>query len=398
MRGVDTFYVLWHSALQAMRSRQPDAKFVTVSGDLIAHAFSCRYSALLPGAKAGDYRDFVLKTMSFVVGELRASFPGVPVYVALGNNDTACGDYWMNTGDKFLARAGRIVAEGLPAAQRRQAQKEFAKGGYYAVTMAPLRDTRLLVVNDLFLSPKYRDCQGRPDPGAAMAEMAWLQGQLAEARRLHQSVWVMGHIPPGVDPYSTIPRIKAVCANRAPEMFLSSDKLADLLIECADVIRLGIFAHTHMDEMRLLQPQGSPPQAAAEHSVALKVVPSISPVDGNNPAFTIAQVNPTSAVLQDYEVIAASNRTGMDTTWSEEYDFGQAYQETQFSPATVEKLIAKFANDHSAQTEGSQAYIRNYFVGGRSRELRAFWPLYVCALANQTAGAYADCACSAGHP
>ena len=248
-----------------------------VSGDLIAHAFSCRYSALLPRAKAGEYQNFVLKTMSFVLEELRASFPGVPVYVALGNNDTACGDYWMDTGDKFLARAGRIVAEGLPAAQRRQAQKDFAKGGYYGVGMAPLRDTRLLVVNDLFLSPKYRDCHGRPDPGAATAEMAWLQGQLAEARRLHQAVWVMGHIPPGVDPYSTIPIIKNVCASRAPVMFLSSDKLANLLIEYADVVRLGIFAHSHMDEMRLLQRPGSPPQASAEHSVALKVVPPSRP-------------------------------------------------------------------------------------------------------------------------
>ena len=45
-RGVDTPYTLLHSSLQAMRSRQPDAKFMTVSGDLIAHSFSCRYTTL----------------------------------------------------------------------------------------------------------------------------------------------------------------------------------------------------------------------------------------------------------------------------------------------------------------------------------------------------------------
>ena len=242
-RGVDTPYPLLQSSLQAMRSRQPDAKFMTVSGDLIAHSFFCRYTTLLPGSTQSDYQAFVLKTLSFVMGELRASFPGAPVYVALGNNDTACGDYRLDAGSDFLARTGRIVAEGLPPSQQQQALKEFAKGGYYSLTMdAPMRDTRLIVVNDLFLSPRYSTCAGKPDSAAATAEMAWLQEQLAQARRLGQRVWVMGHIPPGVDPYSTVAKIKDICGNEAPEMFLSSDQLADLLIEYADVVRLGIFA------------------------------------------------------------------------------------------------------------------------------------------------------------
>src|ERR1035441_4856283 len=45
-RGVDTPFPLLRSSLEGMRSRQPDAEFMTVSGDLIAHAFSCRYNAL----------------------------------------------------------------------------------------------------------------------------------------------------------------------------------------------------------------------------------------------------------------------------------------------------------------------------------------------------------------
>ena len=55
-RGVDTPYTLLQSSLQAMRSRQPDAKFMTVSGDLIAHSFSCRYTTLFPGSAQSDYR------------------------------------------------------------------------------------------------------------------------------------------------------------------------------------------------------------------------------------------------------------------------------------------------------------------------------------------------------
>jgi sphingomyelin phosphodiesterase acid-like 3 len=396
-RGVDTPYSLLHSSLQAMRSWQPDAKFMTVSGDLIAHSFSCRYTALVPGSTPSDYQAFVLKTLSFVMGELRASFPGISVYLALGNNDTACDDYRLDAGSDFLAQTGRIVAEGLPPSQRQQALKVFPKGGYYSLTMAaPMRNTRLIVVNDIFLSPKYSTCAGQPDFAAATTEMTWLQQQLTQARRLGQKVWVMGHIPPGVDPYSTVAKFKDICGNAVPEMFLSSDKLADLLVEHADVIRLGIFAHSHMDEMRLLKPQGSDSHASFEHSVAIKMVPSISPVDGNNPSFTIARVKRSSAVLQDYEVIAASNQNGIGATWSEEYDYRQTYHAAEFSPSTVKELIAGFANDRGAKTEASQAYIRNFYIGDRSSELKPFWPLYVCALANHTAKAFDACVCSAG--
>ena len=397
MRGVDTPYSLLRSSLQAVRSRQPDAKFMAVSGDLIAHAFSCRYMTLFPGSTPSDYQAFVLKTLSFVMGELRASIPGVPVYVALGNNDTACDDYRLDAGSEFLAQAGRIVAEGLPRSQREQVIKGFAKGGYYSLTMAaPMRNTRLIVVNDLFLSPKYRTCAGKSDTTAATAQMVWLQEELAQARRLGQRVWVMGHIPPGIDPYSTVARFKDVCGGEPPEMFLSSERLADLMMEYGDTIRLGIFAHTHMDELRLLEPEDSDPRASQERNVALKLVASISPVDGNNPSFTVAHIDRSTALLRNYEVIAASNQTGIDTTWSREYDYARTYHEAQFSPSTVKKLIAEFESDGGAKMEASEQYIRNYFVGDRSSELQPFWPLYVCALANHTAKAFAACVCPAG--
>ena len=288
-------------------------------------------------------------------------YPAIPIYVALGNNDTACGDYRLDAGSEFLLRTGQIIAEGLPPSQRRESLKMFAAGGYYSVTMAaPMRDTRLIVVNDIFLSPNYSTCSGKADPSAANTQMAWLQDQLEQARRLRQRVWVMGHIPPGVDPYSTVARLKNVCTGAAPALFLSSDKLADLLSTNAGTIRLGIFAHTHMDEMRLLKPQGGGP------GVAIKIVPSISPVDGNNPSFTIAHINPASATLEDYQVIAASNQTGTGTIWSQEYDFATAFHEATFSSATVEPLIAEFHSDLDAKTQASQQYMRNYFVGDLS--------------------------------
>jgi sphingomyelin phosphodiesterase acid-like 3 len=394
-RGVDTPLPLFQSSLEAMRARQPDAKFMMVSGDLIAHAFTCRYSTVFPNAKPGDYQAFVLKTLSFVVGELRSAFQGMPVYVALGNNDTSCGDYKLDAGSGFLAEAGKIVAEGLPKSQRQQALKEFGAGGYYEVAMAePMLGTRLIVVNDLFMSGKYTTCDGKPDTATATAQLSWLAQQLGDARAAEQKVWLMGHIPPGIDPYSTISTFRDVCGGKAPASFLASDKMAGQLVKYADVVRLGIFAHTHMDELRLLEPEPTDPQAAASHQIAIKLVSSISPVDGNTPTFTIARVDPSSAMLKDYDVVEASNQTGIDTHWTTEYNYKQTYHEPQFSPSTVSELIGKFKADRGAKTAESQAYLRDYFVSDMSHQLIPFWPEYVCALDHYSVKGFAACFCS----
>ncbi len=167
-----------------------------------------------------------------------------------------------------------------------------------------------------------------------------------------------------------------------------------MLVEYADIIRLGIFAHTHMDEIRLLQPEHAELNSASP-AVVIKMVPSISPVDGNDPSFTIARVDPATATLQDFKVVAASNHTGIATHWSVEYDFAQAFYQPQFSVSTVRALIAGFSADPGAEDELSRQYIRHYFIGDRSSELKPFWPQYVCALANTSVEAYAACVCPA---
>ena len=395
-KGVDTPFSLLGSSLQAMKTRLPEARFMTVSGDLIVHGFTCRYAALFPGAPSGDYEAFVVKTMAFVMEEIRATFPEMPIYVALGNNDSGCGDYQLTAGSDFLAQAGKVIAEGLPPSQKERALREFGQGGYYSVTMAePMRDTRLIVVNDLFLSPRYSTCAGNPDPAPAAEQMKWLESELKQARVSGQRVWLMGHIPPGIDPYSTISKFRNVCGGQPPVMFLSSDKMADLMVEYADTMRLGIFGHTHMDEMRLLEPEGADAQASGKRMAAIKVVPSISPVDGNNPSFTVARVNPSAATLEDYDVIAASNQTGIGATWTREYDYAQTYHESQFSPSVEKELIDEFKADPVAKKAVSEAYLRDYFVGNMGRELSLFWPQYVCALDHRTAKGYAACVCSA---
>ncbi|HEX4030273.1 MAG TPA: metallophosphoesterase [Terracidiphilus sp.] len=399
VRGQDTSYPLFASSLKAMRADAKDAGFVTVSGDLIAHGFSCKYKKLFPKSSPDDYRAFVEKTIEFVMGSLRGTFPRAPVYAALGNNDSDCGDYQLDADSQFLEDMGGVFTAdlpepeltGLPELERKKAAKNFADGGYYSASL-PIHHARIVVLDDLFMARKYATCDNKPDPQEAAAQIVWLKRELNHARKNKEKIWVMAHIPPGVDPYSTISKAENICGGKSPQMFLSSDALGDAIAGYGDVIPLAIFAHTHMDEMRLLEPGG---KDSGHGPVAVKMVPSISPVDGNNPAFTVAQVDTETGVLMNYHVIAASNQTGVGTKWSQEYDYAKAYQEPSFVAGSVENLFAEFKADPSAQSEVSQNYLKDYFVGDKSRELKLFWPQYVCALDNQTESSYRTCSCAA---
>ncbi len=388
-RGADTSFVLYRSSLHAISAQASDAKFAIVGGDLIAHSFDCKFAAVFPKAAPADYKAFVQKSIAYVLAELRATLPGVPVYAALGNNDSDCGDYRLDARSTFLKESAEDFAADLHGAERAQTRKTFSAGGYYSVNLpAPLRNARLLVLDDLFMSERYETCGGKTDAAPAAAQITWLKQQLDEAREKKEKVWVMAHIPPGVDSYSTAKKWMALCSGGKPKMFLSSEALPETLARYGDVVELAIFAHTHMDEVRLLTPAKAD---AVKEPVAVKLVASISPIDGNNPSFTVATVDPATAILTDYRVIAASNQTGIDTKWSEEYDFAKAYHEPAFTAATVGSLIAGFKADPAAQSDASQSYLRFYMTGVDMRMMTPIWQPYVCSLKNESTDAYREC-------
>lgn len=388
-RGKDTSYALYASSLKGMQTVAHDASFITVSGDLISHEFSCKFQALFPHPDPGAYRDFVEKTIEFVLGDLHEALPRARVYAALGNNDSDCADYQLDEHDAFFSDLADSITQGLPPALRKDVALTFADAGYYSAFLpAPLDHTRLLVLDNTFMSRRFKSCSGASDSAGADAQIAWLGTELSDARQHGEHVWIMGHIPPGIDPYSTTAKLRNVCGGAAPEMFLSSNNLPDLLAQYGDVIQLALFAHTHMDEMRLIKPgDGAPSEAPG---VAVKLVPSISPINGNTPSFMVASVDPSTGGLADYRVFA-QDPTGVG--WKEEYDFAKEYHQPSFSASTLHTLTDGFESDPTAASDASEAYLRNYFVRDRSMELKIFWPQYTCALSSYTANDYRSCLC-----
>ncbi len=403
-QSTDSPFPLLKSALDTARAQAAGARLVTVSGDLIVHELDCRYRAALHLEPAtGDDQslsaEFAEKATVFVMKQIEETFPKMPVYLALGNNDSRCNHNRLDVRDAYLKATSQAVIDGLvgvSAAERVLAMATYESAGYYAVTMAaPMKKTRLLVVDDTYMMAQYENCEAdAKDRKGAEEQLEWLDKQLDAARKQGERVWVMGHVPPTVSPEKVLAKGKAFCAagGKSVTTFLYSDALAEALESHADVVTLTIFGHTHMDELHLL--------GEGKSAVAMKVVSSVSPVSGNLPSVTIGSVAPASAELVDYTVYVASNRTGVGTAWTKEYGFDETYHEPAFTAAALADLIGRFRSDLPGTSAETQAYEQHFFKGGglAALALGTYWQGYVCSMDHPTAEGFKACVCGGAQP
>jgi len=219
----DSPFALLRSSLQAAKAHAPNAQFVTVSGDLLVHDLDCRYRAAmkLPKATTDDQSisaAFAEKTTVFVVKQVESTFSGIPVYFALGNNDSRCNHNRLDLQDAYLTTTGQSVIDGLvgvSAAERKLALATYDSAGYYGITMAaPMLRTRLLVLDDIYMMSSFANCEAdETDPKGAQEQLTWLTKELDAARQRGERVWVLGHVPPAENPrarFSTKPRFAQV--------------------------------------------------------------------------------------------------------------------------------------------------------------------------------------------
>ena len=393
IRGTDSPWPLVVTALREAKQRQPAPMFVTVSGDLLAHGFICKFRKLDPSATPSEASAFAAKTVAFLAHQLHAAYPSVPIYFALGNNDSGCGDYFETPDSAFLKSAAVSLAASIHDPEARASfAASFPRFGDYSVMLpAPMNDTRLIVLQNIFESAHYRGCNGEPNAAPGAEQIAWLRKQLTQARANGEQVWVMAHIPPGIDVYTTYHRYLfapgEACNVKQPLMFLSSSALAETIAEFGDVVRLAIFAHTHMDEIKLLH-------ASDGGAVPAKLVPSISPINGNDPSFIVAQITPQTATLKDYEVYSATSAQG--TNWGREYRYSDVYRLPDFSAKSVDQLTIALVDDKSGEDETSRVYERYFLAGGgtfAALGLQRLWPAYSCSLRELDPAAFRRCMC-----
>jgi sphingomyelin phosphodiesterase acid-like 3 len=373
--GSDVNDALLRSALGEMKKQIPSPAFVLISGDFLAHKFQQTYQQYATDKSQTAYTAFVTKTIAYVAGMFRQAYPGVPVYPTLGNNDSDCGDYAVAPDSVFLANVRDVWK---PLVRSRSFDRRFPTGGYYHADVPALKNVRIIALNTNFFSTKYTNPCGTPggDPGARQLE--WLDAELRLARLEGKHVWLLFHIPPGVDVYDS-EEWGGSCPDMKPQTFWKDQYQQQYLTIAAahrDTI-LGSFAgHTHQDEFRF---------AGGDF---IHITPSVSPVFGNNPAFEIVDVNRRGAVAG----YTAHHLPNVALPWSREYSFDAAYAKPNYSAATLTELERAIGTDAATRA----AYF-GYLSSGAAKpsaEALAAWKGYWCGLRQMAGAAFSACYCA----
>ena len=205
--GEDTNWWLLRSALDQMRLTLPHPAFIMVPGDFLAHDFPANYAAVTHDNDREHYRVFVLKTLGFLALEFRKRFGDTKILVTPGNNDEECGDNSMQAHGEFLNDTAELARETVEA--DRGFKKEWKAMGIYDVPHPVVSGVRVISLNTAFFSYRYQPAsfsQGCA-PVASKADndlLAWLASSLAAAKQAHEKVWLLFHVPPGIDVSATM--------------------------------------------------------------------------------------------------------------------------------------------------------------------------------------------------
>jgi sphingomyelin phosphodiesterase acid-like 3 len=397
--GQDSNWWLMRSAFDAMVRTEPHPALVMFTGDLLAHSFPKTYTGITHDNDPEHYRAFVLKTFDFIALEFRKRFPDAKVLLTPGNNDEECGDYSIAENGIFLSdtaeRAGALAREGA------QFTATWKALGSYSIEHPTLQGVRIVSLNTVFWSNKYRASSfpkgcATVSSNAASALLAWLESHLAGAEQAHEKVWLMFHIPPGVDGWaSTHPSGSGVsgapaksCADSivpmwVPEWTASFEKLLE---RYHNTVLVSFAGHTHVDSFMLA--------GDGESKQFVVIDPAVSPVYDQNPGFRIVNFR-GDGTLADQTTYYLTNLTkaGGSTRgrWKKEYTFSRQWKVRQLDSASLTKIY----NEITSGSNARDRWLKLYMVSSTAMPIPAadVKGLY-CAISALDPKSYAVCACA----
>ena len=366
--GRDTSWPLFASVLQASTKTAPNAAFTIVTGDLLVHHFREQFNAIATNHDDAAFRAFVHKSVEFVALQLKQRAPGKPIYVTLGNNDDECGDYATQPDGPFLQDTARFVGDlaGLSNTD------SYVHLGSYSVLNRAIKHQRIIVLNTVFFSPRYANRCGQSSGDVGEQLLAWLAKELDSAKAKHEKVWLVYHVPPGVDAFATThAKVPGTVTLLWKESYVT--KFANLLDQYPGVVGPNFAGHIHVDDFRLV----------GQHVVIL--APAVSPITGQNPTFRTVSYD-SHGNLKDQSTYYLKNLT---EPWQLEYDFDKEWHLKAPNAQSYSTLFTQLANSTDTTARWLTLYSTSNVPSTLKRD--AFRPLF-CAEGNLTAQAYQTCA------
>jgi hypothetical protein len=439
MAGTDTNFPLLELALASVHQNMPTTTSGTLNtvvlftGDMLGHNIEQSYcqdylkgqgiaspAAAQVGAcivsQRATIQAFITAAFTFVAAQIQAAVGGVPVLYAPGNIDTY--DQNLDAGDHpckpapavpncdvgpdsaFLANTAAPVwnyllpndtnpANGLADTADASFSTTYPSGGYYFAELFG-KKLRVIVLN----SNSF--VEGSPTWSGAGAELSWLSQQLQAAQTAGEKVWILMHVPPGVNSQYTAQVAAVPSEVNEDDVSMMWDatlqqSFLSILQQYSGEVTMMLAGHTHMDEFRILSSSGA--------SVGvLEQLPGISPCFGNNPAYKVITVAQRTLTPVDYQSFDY-DLGAMPSAFGSLYRFSAVYGANPQNPlaSSLQSLYPKLNSNLRDQDDYTLLYSSGstavnpitYYPWNPINDVN--WPIFGCTIGKTDLTSYVNC-------
>lgn len=401
--GEDTNWWLLRPALDQMRATLPHPAFIMVAGDLLAHDFPMTYAKVTHDNDREHYRAFVLKTLDFLALEFRKRFGDTKILVTPGNNDEECGDNSIEAHGRFLRDTAELARNSAQADSGFKNDWEVL--GMYNVPHPAIPGVRIISLNTAVFSSRYHPAsfsQGCVPVASNAANdlLAWLESNLAAAKQANEKVWLLFHIPPGINASPTTHGHESlakespspagsVCQKGVVPMWVPVwvSQFGRLLETYQDTILASFAGHTHTDDFRLI---GGP----SSRKAFVLINPAITPIDKRNPAFRVVTFANDGSIADQstcYLTNLANASSETKGRWKKEYQFSLEWKTKQINAASLESIYSQIGTEQKTREQ----WLKLYNVSSAAAKVPPsnVRGLY-CAIEHLDPESYAACYCT----
>lgn len=352
------------------------AEFVVFTGD-----FSRHNPEEMP-----DPEHDVLNVIKDVSDEIKRA-SSTDLWGPVGNDDSPQ-SYWLRipyegNSSRWLTSVGTEL----------QISDEFhyGHGGFYERQCGGIT---FLALNTLIYSHYHIPNETIADP---FGQFKWLRQKLKEAVEAARTVWIIGHVPPGMETYGYTPLWKEEYVvsylNIVEDSFLSS------------CIGAQLFGHTHRHEFRVLQ-------NAPNSTGPLLIGGAVSPVFDNNPNFIVVEYSRTNGKMLNYQFYYTELIGNTTLNWHKGFDALDIFPVLRSSTASkgitnkhVKELTKELVHDDDTWLSYAMWYAgkyRNeYQICSDQQDAEQKWRCkisYVCAMSEALSTGYSSCMTTAKLP
>lgn len=385
----ETNYYLLKTALQSMQKELTNPDFIIMTGDYICHDFGENYSKYAQSNNQDDMHKFLLKTITYITQQMQKTFPNTLIIPTFGNNDSYCGDYHLQNEGAFLHDFSKLYQAILGSQLSDDEAMNLEKHGYYCIKNPSNGSHKIIALNSIYFSFKYQT-DGAPwncdcDPNLAIQDsiaqqqFQWLENHLAESKANNEKVWIITHIPPGVNVYKTMKNKE----EKKASLFWKESynkKYLSLLEEYSSEVFTTMTGHTHMDDFKL--------HISDSSKSYIHISPSISPIFGNNPAFQLIEYDIESADFTNFTKFNINIAETQKASWEKEYNFKDIYPINTLDAEGYNNLFDTLNTDSTYRS----SYSRIYESGSENgKEIMDNWNWYSCGISSTLPEVYENC-------